>query len=134
MSGTLLLEPVESCVSNAYDCLGKNWEEDPRISMVIWPLYSLGSSARVLSPAGKLVTFMLATMRGSSRMGVSVVIWTKGSVDSFMYTHDPSSSVAASKWLMADGSVHPLTAAHVPSVEHCEKQVLTVKDDVTLSK
>ena len=35
---------------------------------------------------------------------------------------------------MADGSVHPLMAAHVPSVVHWEKQVLTVNDDVTLSK
>ena len=102
--------------------------------MVIWPLYSLGSSANVLSPPGKLVTFMLATMRGSSRMGVSVVIWTNGNVDSFMYTHEPSSSEAAAKWLIASGSVHPWMAAHVPSVVHWEKHVLTVYEDVTLSK
>jgi hypothetical protein len=51
-----------------------------------------------------------------------------------MYTHDPSSSVAASKWLMALGSVHPWTAAHVPSVVHWEKQVLMANDDVTLSR
>ena len=47
--------------------------------------------------------------------------------------HDPSSSVAASKWLMAAGSVHPLMAAHVPSVVHCEKHVLMVNDEVTFS-
>ena len=52
--------------------------------MVIWPSYSLGVSPKVLKPLGRLVTFMLATMRGSSRMGVSVVIWTKGKFDSFM--------------------------------------------------
>ena len=73
-SDTLLFIPRESWVSKAYDFLGKNWEDDPRISMAIWPLYSLGSSSMWLNPLALLVTAMVATMRGSSTIEVVEVI------------------------------------------------------------